>query len=112
MEEVSLHAGTRRGRQSLLALVGANYKEGVQSQIRREYNKADMPARSKRLMENSVVSKPLSGFSRNHVTYIAKNQSEAQQEYEAVAEATKLLQDDNSRNANYPPIYGSGVTSL
>ena len=106
MEAVSLHAGTRRGRQSLLALVGADYDEPLQPLSfpgKRNENHM-LPAKSRRLLENKDLpqSQRHTGVSRKYNSAIANNQQEAQQEYEAVAQAALLL-----KQKNYPPLYGS-----
>lgn len=105
MEAVSRHAATRRGRQSLLALVGADYKENSKFNAlpiqQQRSSQTEMPARNQRLMANAV-SQPNSGVSRIHDSFIARTENEAKSEYEYVAEAVALLKEEL-----YPPIYGS-----
>ena len=108
MEAVSLHAGTRRGRQSLLALVGADYDEPSQPLSfpgKRKENDM-LPAKNRRLLEHKDLSQSqrhsTSRVSRKYDSAIANSQQEALQEYEVVAQASLLLEQEN-----YPPLYGS-----
>lgn len=106
LEAVSRHAGTRRGRQSLLALVGADYQEKPQpSPFPSKISQDALSAKQRRLLSNSVGSDSKSGFSRSHSSAIAVDKEAAQEEYDVVAQALSVLR--NNEDCSYPPIYGS-----
>ena len=115
LEAVSLHAGTRRGRQAFLALAGAGYEEiRPKSKNNSGQEKQDaMSSRSRRAsgkIKSSVYSQQQEQPTRKaknqqFAISIAKDITEARQEYSLVAEAQLILKKGN--NSSYPPLYGS-----
>jgi len=109
MRIVSLHAGTRRGRQAFLALTGDDYNEKSTASILKEKTaQTIMSARSRRAMgEQAVFKKRSDGFKETASKFsiaIATNAVEANQEFHLVAQAIELLKPES--NLSFPPLYG------
>ena len=117
MEAVSLHAGTRRGRQAFLALAGANYEEMPPESLskigkletimsaRSRRASGDINGFTKKQHESNKFTNSQKESSRKFSIAVAKIEKEAKQEYALVAEALLLLKEGG--NSSYPPLYGS-----
>lgn len=111
LEAVSLHAGTRRGRQAFLALAGASYDEIKPESRAKPKTSETMSARSRRALGEMDASSNMQSdeelkkhFSQKLSISVAGNEREAKDEYSLVAEALELLSDKT--DSSYPPLYG------
>ena len=110
LEDVSLHAGTRRGRQSFLALVNADYEEPIKNHSNKKDEKETMSSKGRRLQKSiqsssRKKSSPPTNIKRQYPPFFARTAEEATQEYALVSEAFNLLLEQ-STNVSFPPLYG------
>ncbi len=102
MYDVAAHACTRRGRQSLLSLVGKEERDPFMS-----VEASSVSSRARRVSSNALFQRPVrTSSSRNaELAPIASSASEAREEYELVEQALLALGGYNE--LSYPPIYGA-----
>lgn len=139
IEAVSRHTGTRRGRQALLSLVNADYDES-KAAARNNINLGESSSTNARITTSNARAQRVAAYTStttmpvvdnkaqtlmsntNPKEYyekaspIAKTLEEALQEYQAVQEASNLLQANEANSINnkqekyvltYPPVYGA-----
>jgi hypothetical protein len=102
---ISDHAGTRRGRQAILALVGqdTDYLTKISTNI---------PARRRRVMQQYNNKRQDARKRHSEILWIATSADEARREYELVEQAMLALDDDaqcdDIADLTYPPLYAVG----
>jgi dsDNA-specific endonuclease/ATPase MutS2 len=102
---ISDHAGTRRGRQAILALVGqdTDYLTKISTNI---------PARRRRVLQQYNNKRQDARKRHSEILSIATSAEEARREYELVEQAMLALNDDaqcdDIANLTYPPLYAAG----
>ena len=99
---ISDHAGTRRGRQALLALVGQDTDHLTTMA-------SNVPARRRRVMQQYNNKRLDSRKRQSELVSIALSAEAARREYELVEQAMLALNDapgDETADLTYPPIYG------
>eukprot|EP00548_Thalassiothrix_antarctica_P020823 CAMPEP_0194196114 /NCGR_PEP_ID=MMETSP0154-20130528/76495_1 /TAXON_ID=1049557 /ORGANISM="Thalassiothrix antarctica, Strain L6-D1" /LENGTH=873 /DNA_ID=CAMNT_0038920691 /DNA_START=133 /DNA_END=2755 /DNA_ORIENTATION=- len=100
---VSNHAGTRRGRQALLSLVGENT----------EHQQDFLKVSSRDISRRKRVSKDFSSSNKQHNRHsdlikVSSSVEEAQDEYELVRQASLAIDETTSnKDLTYPPLYGA-----
>jgi len=117
MESVAKHAGTKRGRDSLLSLV--QYDEVQQkSEFVANYNNSRRKSMLTSMAGGSSFTGPKGTLSlrydTRHIIKVADNLEEAQHEWMLIKEATRVLKGHEKRSSSngnkaalpLPPIYG------
>lgn len=102
---ISDHAGTRRGRQALLALVGqdSDYRMQISTNV---------PARRRRVMQLYNTKRNDARKRHSEIISLASSIEEARSEYNLVEEAMLALDDDPQCDETaalvFPPMYAAG----